>query len=227
MGEGANTAVRDARLLPAALAARVAPAPGDQAAIVRNLTTFPPIVLVRGVFFEGLGRVVAGTRSAALWGDLVRAAGAPEQAIPFRQYPHADFYRLYYLAARVLYPGEPFPKALRRTAREFFPIFRNSMLGKTMTAFMGSEPQTILPLLAKAYNLSVAGNHHVCELVGGPTGTKVSWRCAVEPVEWYEETFAGIVEGAAPPGRTLKVTPTARSPRAADGLHDRAFEISW
>jgi uncharacterized protein (TIGR02265 family) len=224
MQGGARAAEREQPLAPAALAARAAPSPTDQAVIVRNLAAFPPTVLVRGVFFEGLGRVVAQTRSRTTWAELVRAAGAPEQAVPFRQYPHADFYRLYYLAARVLYPNEPFPTALRRVAREFFPIFKSSMLGRTMTAFMGSELETILPLLAKAYTLSVADNDHRVDLAGA---RKATWHCRVEPVEWYDQTFAGIVEGAAPPGASLRVISLSRVPRVDGPFEDRVFEIVW
>jgi uncharacterized protein (TIGR02265 family) len=221
---GGATAAAKQGIEAAALAARATPSSRDQAAIVANLAGFPTTALVRGIFFEGLGRVVTATRSAATWADLVRAAGAPPQPVAFRQYPHVDFYRLYYLAAPVLRPNVPFGEALRLTAREFFPIFRNSMLGRTMTAFMGSEPVTILPLVAKAYNVSVTGNEHATELSGD---RRVVWRCSVEPVEWYEQTFTGIVEGAAPPGTALKVAAVSKSPKAARGLDERVFEITW
>ena len=60
---------------------------------------------------------------------------------------------------------------------------------------MGDRPTTILPLLARAYNVSVEGNDHKAEVVGDYA---LVWRCDVEPVEWYTDTFQGIVEGSMP-----------------------------
>lgn len=207
------------------LAARITCSPREQAAIARNLTSFPMEVRVLGVFFEGLGRVIAEARGQPALARLVSTSGAPERPVVFRQYPHQDFYRLYYLAARALFPNLSFPAALRCVAREFFPIFRASVLGKTMNVLMGEQPRTVLPLLAKAYNLSVAGNEHACEVVGA---RKVAWRCRVEPVEWYEETFGGIIEGTAPAGMKptdLRITTIARS--TVGRFDEYRFEITW
>ena len=52
--------------------------------------------------------------------------------------------------------------------------------GKTMSALMGDKPRTILPLLAKAYNLSTEGNLHEAELTGE---REVTWRCVAESID--------------------------------------------
>jgi uncharacterized protein (TIGR02265 family) len=210
---------------PAELAASVTLIPWERASIVRNLTSFPMNVRVLGVFFEGMSRVLARAADQAAIAWLQRASGAPDRPVVFRHYPHRDFYKLYYLATRALHPNLPFPTALRYIARDFFPMFRGSVLGRTMNAFMGVEPRTVLPLLSRAYNLSVAGNEHVSELVGE---RRVLWRCRVESVEWYEETFGGIIEGTAPPGMKptdIKVTTVARSTQGR--FHEYRFEITW
>lgn len=196
----------------------------EQVIIARNLVAYPPSIAVRGVFFEGMARLVTEARGPGAINALRKKAGLPEQATAFRQYPHRDFYKLYYLAAPLLHPGGSFTQALRRTARTFFPIFRNSLLGRTMGAFMGDEPRTILPLLAKAYNLSVAGNEHSSELVAD---RQVRWRCRVEPVEWYEETFAGIVEGTAADPTRAGLTVRMVSKKLRDGAMDYEFDIGW
>jgi uncharacterized protein (TIGR02265 family) len=219
----AGTSDADAGL--AEFAAKVSTSPREQAIIVKNLATFPRDTLVRGVFLEGLSRVIAQARGPSAVAQLVRSAGIPENTIAFRQYPHRDFYKLYYLCARTLHPNMALPNALRLVARAFFPIFRASIIGKTMSALMGEESRTILPLLGKAYNLSVSGNEHTSELAGDKL---VRWHCKVEPVEWYEETFTGIIEGTAPQGvapTALKVKTVSKNPSGP--LTEYRFEITW
>ncbi|MBK8255799.1 MAG: DUF2378 family protein [Polyangiaceae bacterium] len=164
----------------------------DRTIIAKNLATFPPTIEVRGLFFEGMFRILEQRFGAAGADQVRRAAGIGPHIVPFRHYPHRDFYRLYYMATPRLQPGVPFSTGLRRVSQTFFPIFRSSLLGRTMSALMGEEPKTILPLLSKAYNLSVNGNSHRSEMTGE---NELTWHCEVEPVIHYEETFAGIVEG--------------------------------
>ena len=207
-----------------AFASKVPASSREQVIIAKNLLAYPTTFMVRGVFFEGISRLVGEARGPAAFAALQKKAGLPARITAFRQYPQRDFYKLYYLAAPLLHPGCAFTEALRRTARTFFPIFRGSMLGRTMSALMGDEPRTLLPMLAKAYNLSVSGNDHHAELAGD---REVRWRCVVEPVEWYEETFAGIVEGtAADPARAgLTVVVTSASVR--DGVRHMEARITW
>jgi uncharacterized protein (TIGR02265 family) len=205
-------------------AARVTPVPSDQATIARNLAAMSPEIQVRGVFFEGLARVVQQARSDTVASQLQRKAGVPEHAIPFRHYAHRDFYKLYYLTARLLHPSEKLAAALRITSRMFFPIFRKSLLGKTMGALMGEQPRTILPLLSRAYNLSVAGNEHTSELVGE---REIAWKCRVEPVDWYDQTFAGIIEGTAPDGAGALPRVHMLSKVLRGGAAEYQFQITW
>lgn len=195
---------------------------GDQETIARNLLTFPPQIHVRGIFFEGLARILASAGDATAMAETLERAGVTVKTTAFRVYPHRDFYKLYYLAARLLYPGEAMPQSLRLVAATFFPIFKNSLLGRTMSALMGDRPATVLPMLAKAYNMSVAGNDHRVELDGDDA---LVWSCEVEPVEWYPDTFVGIIEGTMPARYTARVTTEERvlMPSAA---HYR-FRISW
>ncbi len=227
-------------------AAKVTSSPREQALVAQNLAGFPSEVLVRGVFFVGLAEVIAKSKGPAALAEIQRTAGTPPHVLPFRQYPHRDFYKLYYVAARALHPSMPLPGALRLVARQFFPIFRASLLGKTMGALMGSEPGTLLPLLPKAYSLSVAGNHHTAEVVGERA---LVWRARAEAIAWYEETFQGIIEGTAPasPPPDAAARPSSwlrrSEPDAAGGpvnlcvkpvskavdgkLADYVFQITW
>jgi uncharacterized protein (TIGR02265 family) len=204
-------------------AARVTSVTADQATIARNLSAMSPEIQVRGVFFEGLTRLIQQSRSDAVATQLQRKAGMPAHVIAFRHYAHRDFYKFYYLAARLLHPSEKLATALRITSRTFFPTFRNSLLGKTMGALMGETSRTILPLLSRAYNLSVAGNEHTVEIV---SEREIAWKCRVEPVEWYDQTFAGIIEGTAAKGEAL---PQVRmlSKALRGGASEYQFQISW
>jgi uncharacterized protein (TIGR02265 family) len=194
----------------------------DQDTVARNLLLFPATIKVRGIFFEGVSRIVAESQGPSAMAALVARAGIAAKTTAFRAYPHRDFYKLYYLAARLLYPRAPLAEGLRATARTFFPIFKSSLLGRTMSALMGDRPTTILPLLARAYNVSVEGNDHKAELVGP---SSLVWRCEVEPVEWYTDTFQGIVEGSMP--ADVKVRFAVEERAAAGGLARYRFRIDW
>jgi uncharacterized protein (TIGR02265 family) len=207
-----------------AFAAQVTSVASDQATIARNLVAMSPAIQVRGVFFEGLSRIVRQAKGDAALAQLRLRAGTPAHVIAFRHYAHRDFYKLYYLVARLLYPSETLPRSLRLTARTFFPIFRDSLLGKTMNALMGDKPATILPLLAKAYNLSVAGNEHTSQQV---SPQEIAWSCRVEPVEWYDQTFAGIVEGTVPEGETIALQVRTVSRALRGGAVDYRFQLTW
>jgi uncharacterized protein (TIGR02265 family) len=203
-------------------AQKVTPVPDEQNTVARNLATFPPQIRVRGLFFEGLARVVGEVQGPMAISTLARRAGMPDKTTAFRSYPHRDFYRLYYLTARLLQPSAPLPEGLRLTARTFFPIFKNSLLGRTMSALMGDDPSTLLPLLARAYNLSVEGNDHRTSSEGE---RELVWRCEVEPVEWYASTFTGIIEGAMPSGCTARVVVEERA--KLPGRARYRFRINW
>jgi uncharacterized protein (TIGR02265 family) len=223
-----------------AFAAGVTSSPREQALVAQDLVRFPPEVSVRGVFYVGLAEVIARAKGAAVLAEVQRAAGAPEHAVAFRQYPHRDWYRFYYAAAHAMHPSVPLPGALRLVSRGFYRIFRDSLLGKTMSALMGREPKTLLALLPKAYNLTVVGNHHAVEVAGERA---VVWRGRVEAVAWYEETFRGIIEGTAlagPPADADAKSPWWQAPsepaplavevvsRTVDGgFADYVFRITW
>lgn len=203
-------------------AVSVTPVGSDQETIARNLLFFPPQIRVRGIFFEGLARIVGSMGGPAALAETVQRAGVATKTTAFRVYPHRDFYKLYYLAARLLYPELSMPQALRRVAATFFPIFKNSLLGRTMSALMGDRPATVLLMLAKAYNVSVEGNDHRTELQGD---SAVVWSCEVEPVDWYADTFTGIIEGTMPPRYTARVEVEERV--LMQGAAHYRFRISW
>jgi uncharacterized protein (TIGR02265 family) len=196
----------------------------DRARVTRNLACYPPDMAVRGLFFEGIFRIVDQRLGSVALGQIRRAAGLGEHIVPFRQYPHRDFYKLYYLTVSRLHAGTPFDAGLRRVAQTFFPIFRSSLLGRTMSALMGDEPRTILPLLSKAYNLSVSGNTHTSRMTGE---RELTWQCRVEPVEWYEHTFTGIIEGTMTPEQRRSLVIDTRTKAVGPAGASYEFVIRW
>jgi uncharacterized protein (TIGR02265 family) len=223
--EGADASWNDAQITVSQsnqFALQVTTLRADQEIIARNLLLFPSQIRVRGIFFEGLSRLVAEQKGPGAMAELLTRAGVSNKTTAFRAYPHRDFYKLYYLTARLLHPTERMGEALRLVARTFFPIFKNSLVGRTMSALMGDRPTTLLPLLARAYNVSVEGNDHHTEVVGERS---LAWRCEVEPVEWYTETFSGIVEGAMPPELAARIHVEERAPAATMARY--RFRIDW
>jgi uncharacterized protein (TIGR02265 family) len=203
-------------------AAHVTPSAGDRAIIAQNLVDLPPELKIRGFFFDGLCQIVAKTRDEETLHQLQRTAGVPEKLHAFDQYMVRDFYKLYYHTAGLLHGSLPFVEAIRKVTQTFFPIFKTSMIGKTLGAFMGTRPESIIPVVAKAYTVSVSGNEHAVN-ASGPR--EMTWRCTVEPVTWYPESFQGIVEGAMPPGQALQFKTTDR--KLEGKLMRYVFKISW
>jgi uncharacterized protein (TIGR02265 family) len=203
-------------------AAAVTPNARDRAIIAKNLVDLPHELLIRGFFFDGLCQIVAKTRDDATLKRLQRTAGVPERITPFSQYMVRDFYKLYYHAAGLLHGELPFAQAIRRVTQTFFPIFKMSMVGKTLAAFMGSTPEAIIPVVNKAYNVSVSGNEHTLTSV---KKGEVVWACKVEPVVWYPESFQGIVEGALPAGQSIQVETLEKKEEGR--LMRYVFRITW
>jgi len=219
---GARAGADHAAFDVAAYAAGVTPNETERAVVIANLSKFPARVKCRGLFFQGVATLVADALGPDSVGPLFARAAVAERSVPFKLYAHVDFYKLYYLASSAIEPDVALPVAMRRTARKFFPIFRESVVGKTMSALMGQLPATILPLLAKAYNVSIENNSHHVQLDGA---NRAIWEAETEPVEWYGETFFGIIEGAMPPGQSVEVRLENR--RALGALHRHEFSIRW
>lgn len=194
----------------------------DLQQVARNLASFPASVRSRGVFFLGLTRMLESRRGRGSVPEALAMAAMSTRIVAFKSYPHRDFYKLYYVATRYLAPTRRFDDGLAEVAKTFFPIFRESILGKTISALMGDRAQDVLPLLAKAYNMSVEGNTHLLELTGPKEAV---WRATVEPVVWYPRTFEGIVMGALPSEKSLRIHLDAQKP--VSNLVEYAFRIRW
>lgn len=195
----------------------------ERGTIARDLVLFPAACQVRGVFFEGLSRVVARDRSTTM-NDLFAQAGVSPRKVAFSLYPHRDFYRLYFLAARALYPRSPLGTALSQVSQTFYPIFRESVVGRTMSAFIGDDPTTLLTRLSEAYKLSVPWNEH---RVQSSNAGELTWRCKVEPSSFYREIFTGIVTGATTSHGRAAPRVEVDSTKIEGNAGHHTFRIRW
>ena len=208
-----------------AFAAELPLSVADQRGIVSTLLHFPSECQVRGMFFDGLVNVIKRKQEGPLADQLMAHAGVKGRVIPFALLPHRDFYKLYFMAAPVLYPSLPLEQSMERIAETFYPVFRDSMVGRTLSAMMGKDPRKVLERLVDAYTMSVQDNQHSVRMAGEHA---MLWECRVEPSPFYADTFRGIVLGTLKSHGVLGGRVETVS-RVADGLeHTRwVFRISW
>lgn len=199
--------------------------PDDRRRVAETLLIFPHACQVRGMFFDGLVNVIRAERDNAMATRLMERAGVKGRAIPFGFLPHRDFYKLYFVAADALYPGVPLDRAMERISETFYPVFRDSMVGRTLSALLGSDPQRVLERLVDAYNLSVQDNEHAVRAI---SPRSMLWDCRVEPSPFYASTFRGIVRGTMRSHGVPQPTIETVS-RLADGPQNVrwVFGVSW
>lgn len=164
----------------------------EREAIRQTLLHFPSACMVRGMFFDGLVNVIRKLAGPTVTTELMAASGVRGRAIPFAFLPHRDFYKLYFMSARALYPDESLEAGLEHIAETFYPVFRDSMVGRTMSALTGNSPVRVVSRLVDAYSLSVQDNKHAAYQTGE---REMRWDCRVEPSPLYAATFRGIITG--------------------------------
>lgn len=222
-----NTSMRsvpmDARTDAEAFADSLQVSASDREKIVRCLVDFPAECKSRGMFFEGVLENVRQRYGEPRAQEIVAQAGIKYRIQNFGQYPHRDFYKVFYRSANVLFPSLGMGAGLERIAEDFYPLmFAKSLAGKTMALLMGDDPATVLARFVDAYGIAATWNEHRFER--GATGVH-HWRCRVEPCEFYPHTFQGICRGMV---RTVtRVDPQIRVAEFVrkPGEHRYVFEI--
>ncbi len=174
------------------------------------------------MFFGGVLAVVGlrpSERSAVL-----QELGIDAPRVPFGLYPHVGFYKLSFWAAARLYPNTSMADALHMLAASFYPIFKTSLVGRTMAPLMGERPQQILSRLVDAYRLCVPANTHTLEITGSEHAV---WRCSVEPGHFYAQIFRGIVLGTMHSQGVELPEVTLRHQSLLDYGQSCEFDICW
>lgn len=216
-------AAQDLRADAESFASALQISPQDREKIIRCLSEFPAECKSRGMFFEGVLENVRQRYGDARAKEVVSKAGIQYRIQNFGQYPHRDFYKVFYLSANVLHPTQPIATGLGRIAEDFYPLmFAKSLAGKTMALLMGDDPATVLARFVDAYGIAATWNEHRFER--GTNGVH-HWRCRVEPCEFYPNTFQGICRGMV--RSVTKVEPDFRvvEQQKKPGEHRYVFEI--
>ena len=167
--------------------------PVEAQAIRVCLDTFPEACTSRGMFFEGVLDALARGRGKDEPAVAREKTGLGHRIQSFSLYPHRDFYKLFYYAARRLHPTLTVEQGLSRIAELFYPnMFAENLAGKTMAVFLGKDPVSVMSRLVDAYRIAAPGNEHAFEVRGkGPH----RWTCKVEPCPFYPSIFRGISTG--------------------------------
>jgi uncharacterized protein (TIGR02265 family) len=186
MRPGASRAPTDA----ARFAADLRVSAWEKAAIVVTLESMPSKQMCRGMFFQGVLDTMSLESSEAQ--RILDELSIEPPRTAFGLYPHYGFYKLSFWAARHLYPKLPLDEGLYRLAASFFPIFSQSMVGRTIASLMGTRPISVLSRLVDAYRLSVPMNKHE---VQSTDASSARWTCEVELGEFYPHIFRGIIIG--------------------------------
>jgi Na+/H+ antiporter len=205
--------------------ASVLPASDDERLrVARALERFPDSIRVRGLFFEGLERIVALARGPEAWRGLAARAGIEPQRAVLDFFPHRDFYKVYLLAALELHPHAPLADGLYRVAQSFYPMFKQSLIGRAMSTLIGDNGGRLIRVLPDAYAHSVHGNEHAVERV---SEREYRWSCAVEPFDDYPSIFAGIVEGALRAQQATCAQVETLHAVLGASRHKFLFKITW
>lgn len=168
-------------------------APNEAQAVRLCLDTFPETCTSRGMFFEGVLDALVRGHGAKEADEARRKTELTHRVQSFSLYPHRDFYKLFYYAARRLHPTVPIEQGLSRIAELFYPnMFAENLAGKTMAVFLGKDPVSVMGRLVDAYRIAAPWNEHTFEVRGkGPH----RWTCKVEPCPFYPSIFRGIATG--------------------------------
>lgn len=195
---------------------------GEQEAVDATLESLAPEQKCRGMFFRGV--LDAARFSAAEGARFLESLDIPRPTMPFGLYPHVGFYKLCFAAANRLSPDASMHEGLFDLASDFYPIFSESVVGRTMSPLMGREPLTILNRLVEAYRLCVPMNRHELHRTGDRTA---QWHAEVETCAFYAAIFRGIVVGTmrtqgvqAPGVELLETQPLSKGQKCV-------FEIGW
>jgi uncharacterized protein (TIGR02265 family) len=190
------------------------------------LAACPPRATTRGTFFthlrervrEKLGEVPADLLSGLSqvdWREL-------------RSYPLADFMRLAYRAARLLYPATASSEGLRRVGRLAYPSFASTTTGRIVLFALGHELEDVAKACATAYRVTLPDAVVRVLPVSEPPSEAASrrrYRVEMRSVYSFVDTYHyGALEGAALAlGRNPTVT-VRRLGRSCDADFDCVYD---
>lgn len=112
------------------------------------VASFPPNYTVKGMFCARYVALLDDEYTNLSCRLIAPARNA--RYLAFKDYPQADYTRIVAAAAAKAFPHLPLTEAVRRTARDDFQTFSNSVFGKVLMTLVG-DPATALKYLPDAY----------------------------------------------------------------------------
>lgn len=113
-----------------------------------RIAACPERFCVRGMFFQEIF-------------DAAERAGrpfeAPPRRIPWRHYPTREYMRVIADGAARVHPDLPLGEAMFQVAKQVYPNFADTMVGKAIFAIAGREFVRVAQLAPRAYDASLDG----------------------------------------------------------------------
>jgi uncharacterized protein (TIGR02265 family) len=170
----------------------------DPVDLEAHLALVPRGATNRGIFLQ---EFVHRVRAVAPEVDLAALAGIERRRyLPFLQYPYADFLRLAYAAARVLFPRTPIGEGLRRLGHGTYDTLLDSQAGRAIFSALGIDFEQICRNAGTAYRMALNFGKMTPTQVG-PKHFRIVYD---EQPSFLETLQVGVIEGAA---RHCYVTP--------------------
>ncbi|MFO0693357.1 MAG: DUF2378 family protein [Polyangiales bacterium] len=194
----------------------------DRKVVVETLTRFPRDCRSRGMFFLGVLEQVRRGAGAAAAQRIEADLALPYRVQQFSLVPHRDFYKLFFVAARTLHPSLPLASGMERIAESFYPIFAESLAGKTLALMLSKDPVTVVSRFVDAYKIACPHNTHVFEQSNDGVHR---WTCRVEPCDYYPNVIQGICRGMVREVTAREPIMKVRSKTEEADAHNYVFEV--
>lgn len=155
-----------------------------------HVRALSPGATCKGLFFHDL---IEQVRKAAPNHSILLPGGlGAKRYVHFFDYPYADFMRLLYATAQVIFPSAPVGEGLRRLGRKTYVALLNSQIGRVIFGVLGDDFESVIKLGVRGYQVSMNFGRLEVEVVENK-----HIRYYFRDLPAYLETFqVGVVEGA-------------------------------
>jgi uncharacterized protein (TIGR02265 family) len=127
-----------------------------------HLGALPKNATIKGMFFDYVAEIGSSHIQRR---ELYKTAGVePRRYVPFLDYPARDYMRLLYTAASAMSPSVS--RGLHRIGLGIYPLFKTSIVGKTMFEVFGRSPDRTLPHGHRGWAVSMNFGEVTTEIAG-------------------------------------------------------------
>ena len=155
-----------------------------------SLAKLPAKAAVKGMFFDYLGNVA---RSRGVDAAVAKRSGvASRRYTAFMEYPAVDYMQVIHALGAELFPNEPAKEGLRRIGQGIYPFFVTTMIGKVLFGVLGKNPDRVLPMGPKGWQVTTNFGAVSGEMIG-PKNAR--YHFSGMPLFLDSYTY-GVIEGA-------------------------------